>query len=137
MAVNPSEQSPWDDVWLRWTSKPGRGKLRVSTTLVCRKELQADYRRATEWPPDVIPDPEPAYVAEWRRVLAALDQQPCVVGVAAHPTYIYTNRPGIDRAEAERMLAHFLRERHSIEVPRFRWDRLNGGSVITPIGFAG
>jgi hypothetical protein len=133
MAANPNDQCPWDDVWLRWTSKPGRRKVRVGTTLVSRRELQADYRRA-ECPPDVPPDPEPACVAEWRRVLAALDREHRVVGATADPTYIYTNSAGIDRTEAERMLALFLRERHGIEAPRFRWDRLSRAAVI-PLGF--
>jgi hypothetical protein len=41
----------------------------------------------------------------------------------------------VDRAEAERMLALFLRERHGIDHPAFEWLEVAAGSGIMTIGF--
>jgi hypothetical protein len=50
-----------------------------------------------------------------------------------HLEQVYTNAKGIDRAEAERMLAFYLAEVFGIKNPKFVWARPE--IIIMPTGF--
>lgn len=60
---------------------------------------------------------------ECHGLLAQLDRQQFVINGAGSLASVYTNANGIDRAEAERMLAYFLRDQYDIHNPKFVWDK--------------
>lgn len=136
IATTRSAKSPWEDVWLRWKGKPGRRTYTAAITLKCRAEVLVDQQYGRELQAE---DPDsgfwPTNVAETERMLAALAKETYIVGPDADPTYIYTSANGIDRAEAERMLAFFFRQRHGIGSPQFKWNRLKAGPAVIPLGF--
>ena len=136
ISAHASAKAPWEDVWLRWKSKPGRRTYTKGTTLKTRAELLVDLRHGRELQTE-DPDAESGlvYVAGLEKILTGLDENQYMIGPEADPTYIYTRSPGIDRAEAERMLLFFLRNRYEIRFPQFKWNRLEGGPAIIPVGF--
>ena len=76
--------------------------------------------------------------ARMRAALKVLETQPYYVdppwpGQDKHLETVYTNAKGIDRAEAERMLAFYLAEVFGVKNPKFVWDRPE--IIIMPTGF--
>ena len=111
IAAGPHYESPWEDVWLQWKGKPGRRKYSADPTLVGLHEALNDLKVA---PAKDKPDQ--------REVLKQLKRQPYVVEIT-NLTHVYTRAEQFNRAEAERMLAYYLKERHGIANPKFRWRK--------------
>jgi len=98
-------------------------------------------RRALDLPKTTKAERASWYLEDDARLRAAqkaLETQPYYVdppwpGQDEHLETVYTNAKGIDRAEAERMLAFYLAEVFGIKVPKFVWRRAK--DVIMPVGF--
>lgn len=131
IAFGPHYKSPWEDVWLRWKGKPGRRRYYTAPTLICRAELIADLERHRERqkkrPKLYVTD-----IAHDEAILRALECSPHAVD-DWDPPNVCTRAIGIDRAEAERMLAFLLERRYGVLNPKFEWKRTD--FCITPTGF--
>jgi len=131
IAFGPRYKSPWEDVWLQWKGKPGRRRYYSSPTLVCRAELVVDLERNRE----LLTQQGEMYatdVAHDEAMLDALERAPNAVD-DWDPPNVYTRAVGIDRAEAERMLAFLLERRYGVLNPKFDWKRPD--VCISPTGF--
>lgn len=117
IAFGPHYKSPWEDVWLRWKGKPGRRCYHSAPTLIWRAELLADVKRHRErqkkrpkWYADDIAHDE--------AMLYVLEDSPYAVD-DWNPPNVYTRAIGMDRAEAERMLAFLLERGYAVLNPKF------------------
>lgn len=161
IAAGPQYKSPWEDVWLRWKGKPGRRVYHAAPCLSCSAEIQPELdshqriRDRDEKADPVknlvtgldLPEVTKEERASWyleddarlRTAQKTLETQPYYVDPpwpgkeAKHLEQVYTNAKGIDRAEAERMLAFYLAEVFGIKNPKFVWARPE--MVIIPTGF--
>lgn len=150
IAFGPHYKSPWEDVWLRWKGKPGRKVYRAAPTLVCHRELyvelemHAEIRKGPLHPlsiGDIILPGTPEVPMEeresWylrddevmRSMLAALERAPYACDWQSYPerdkglSTVYTKAAGIDRKEAERMLAYFLEVAYGVKNVKFDWKK--------------
>jgi hypothetical protein len=71
--------------------------------------------------------------ADAREVLAELATADYVYRGVGPRLNIYTKAKGIDRAEAERMLAFWMLKEHGIRNPKFVWNRPE--FIVEPMGF--
>jgi hypothetical protein len=132
IALGLQYKSPWEDVWLRWKGKPGRRRYSSAPTLVCRAELIADLesdrclqnKRSAASAGDIEHDK------------AMLDELECAPYAVDDwdPPNVYTRANGINRAEAERMLAFLLERRYKVLNPKFEWKKKTGFCIM-PTGF--
>ena len=138
LQVNGKHKVPWEDVWIEWTGKPGRKKMRFGPTLVgyaelldqidFEKEMVAEYPDVEEYKRDLL-DYEHA-----AKTLAVIYETCAIIDPKYRTTpNIYTSKRMIDRAEAEKMLGYYLRNYHGIERPRFKWKRAR--YVVDPMSF--
>ena len=44
IAHNKKYKSPWEDVWLSWTGKPGRTKYYLAPCLCSKTNVETDYQ---------------------------------------------------------------------------------------------
>ena len=114
----------WEDIWISWKGKPGRTTYKASPCVICSAELEFDMwlhdkiRREQNEPDWYLDEDENA-----REALATLERQEyAVMGVDAS-LQIVTKAKGIDRKEAERMLAWYLLRYHRVRNPKFSWQR--------------
>lgn len=134
IATNTFERSPWEDVWIEWTGKPGRKTYRAAPCLVCAAELLADLAlhervRSEQDEPTWYLDHD----ADIQQALrTAADEGYACMGTGAG-LQIVTLEKGITRKEAERMLGWYLRRTHGIKHTRFSWQRPK--LVAQPTGF--
>ena len=129
IAFGPQYRSPWEDVWIRWKAKPGRRLYYAAPTLICLAELLADLQRTRE---RHRKRPRPEDIAHDEAMLTALEVSPHAAD-DYDPPNVYTRAIGINRSEAERMLAFWLGRRHGIKNPKFEWRKTD--FCITPTGF--
>ena len=118
----PTAISPWSDVWLRWKGKPRRKVYYAAPCLCGRDNLDFDRMITEKCAKD---NPEFDYsedIAREQAMADALERQPYAFDDHDMPN-VYTRAAGIDRAEAERMLRFFLRERHGLKDVKFRWKK--------------
>lgn len=132
IAFGPRYKSPWEDVWLRWKGKPGRRCYYSAPTLVCRAELVADLARHRERRKK-RPKSNPTDIAYDEAILQALEDSPYAVD-DWDPPNVYTCAIGLDRAEAERMLAFLLEHRYGVMNPKFKWKKKTDFCIM-PTGF--
>lgn len=71
-------------------------------------------------------------IAHDEAMLAALERSPYAAD-DYDPPNVYTRANGINRAEAERMLAFLLERRHGVKNPRVEWKKTD--FCVTPTGF--
>lgn len=148
----PHHKSPWEDVWLRWhKGKPSRGMARAAPTLECAAELRAELEmneeiRRKPISHDSTAEERQAWYREEDAVYAAqlkeLETQPYSSDTDFAPKS-WDNRPalgtvvtkanGIDRAEAERMLAYYLGRHYGLRNVKFVWKRPD--FCVQPAGF--
>lgn len=153
----PKAKVPWDDVYLRWKGKPGRKRYYSGPCLECQAELVADLKMHEEIrnrPDDEVYKEMPEVLrprrtttweerqtwyrdedATYARVLTELQTQEF-----AHygddergALTIVTKANGIDKREAERMIAWYLEKVRGIRNPKFCWKRPK--FIIQPMGF--
>jgi hypothetical protein len=126
MAVDPTAQQLWGDVWIRFKARPGRRAYSFGPCLCSRKDLERDLAGFDSDAGATLADfsEDIAYV---HSVLETLRNQPFWFNpdddMSRRGTpNIYTATDWIDRAEAERMLTYFMSTlgHHN---PRFHWKR--------------
>ncbi|MBN1569114.1 MAG: hypothetical protein JXA73_14790 [Acidobacteria bacterium] len=132
IAVSRRYRSPWEDVFLSWTGKPGRRKYHLMLSLISRKVAERDHQEDTMSPvqshdaksSDLMrqsgPDIEAIALGKIHVIMNGSDNLPDV----------YTPKEYIDRAEAERMIAVVMRL-HGFDSIRCKWKRPK--FIITPV----
>lgn len=124
--VSKEYRQPWADVWLSWTSKPGRTKMKYAPCLVSKPSAEQDLM-ITEDCARLHPDLNyKDDLARERRVLSALtalDSIHIEEFANKHMPEIATSREYIDRREAERMLRYYFETMHRMPLVRFKWHR--------------
>lgn len=151
----PHAKVPWDDVYLRWKGKPGRRIYHAAPCLECVAEIHAELQMHE----DIRNREDEDYLAavdsmfrrthraskeerqtwyrdedaKYQRLLAELDTQEYACYGEGAGLHIVTKANGIDRWEAERMLAWWLKTAENIRNAKFVWDAPD--YVITPTGF--
>jgi len=104
IATDREYRQPWSDVWISFTGKPGRKRCKFGPTLVALPALIQDVELARS-------SGDVAETRDCERILRVLSRSNYYVEArsseAGFPS-IYTSRKYIDRAEAERMIAHFM-----------------------------
>jgi len=136
IAVGKQYRSPWEDVWLRWKGKPGRKVYRASLTLECAAEVVVDlqmHASIRSESPEMRKDWYQEEDTEYRRVLQILEAQPYAAIEWPSASVIVTNAKGLDRDEAERMMAWYLSGTYGIVNPKFIWKRPK--ICVVPTGF--
>ena len=133
IAHDPRNESPWEDVWIRWRNRPGR-PVYEGPVLCTAAGLESDIsinRECAKTHPELEWDAE---YAELQTHLATVqaDGYAHSDGGRYNTPEIWTLRGSIDRGEAERMLAWHLLKRHGIRQPNFKWRRPR--YFIGPIG---
>lgn len=134
IAFGVQYKSPWEDVWLRWHGKPGRTRYYLGPTLCCEAELIADLEMNIECQRK---HPEYDYSEDIdgsRRMLQDLRGSRFASELVGGTPGIYTKANGIDRKEAEAMLAFMLEKRFDIKNPKFDWRRQTD-FCVSPMGF--
>ena len=106
----------------------GPTSLLRRATLICRAELLADLERTRE---RHRKRPRPEDIEHDEAMLTALEVSPHAAD-DYDPPNVYTRAIGINRSEAERMLAFWLGRRHGIKNPKFEWRKTD--FCITPTG---
>jgi len=109
IAFGQDYQSPWEDVWLQWTTKPGRRKIRWAPCLVSRSYANA----AQEFDPDYYSQP----------LQAVASGDIFIVDPKSETTEIFTPADYVDRAEAERMITTLVTAISGPQPVRFKWKR--------------
>ena len=134
----------WEDVWLRVCS--GKRTLRLAPCLVSREDLRSTihlYTRIAEDPTAQTREIHRTAAAEMEALLRTIDVNGFAVSCAPKTTRrgrdpgrdfaiadVYTKVPWIDRAEAERMLDHYL-STLGLRGCRYKWKL--PGLVAMPI----
>jgi hypothetical protein len=123
---NATDKVPWADVWVSWVTEQRGKREYYGPTLIgaydLRGELRLERELAAEHPKDR------SFAAQARRYARVLEafRNGKRFEIEHHrknkgyPT-LYTSEEFIDRGEAERMLAYFLK-RKGIDDPVFRWE---------------
>jgi hypothetical protein len=135
-AQYPDAKVPWDDVYLRWKGKPGRRVYRAAPCLECEAELKMDLKIHEDIRQRYNGEHDDWYRkedADYQRVLAELAVADYAASGEGAGLCIYTKSHGIDKHEAERMLAWWLNRTHGIRNPKFVWNRPK--FIVTPMGF--
>lgn len=105
IAVDPTARQPWSDVWIRFTSRPGRRTYQYGPTLLSRPELRHDLRAVRE--DATIGESTPVSIPLLEGIDRILDASPIHVDLAGSGQgfpNVYSSAEWIDRREAERML---------------------------------
>jgi hypothetical protein len=153
-AQYPDARVPWDDVYLRWKGKPGRTVYRAAPCLECDAELKVELKihedirnREDTDEVNVLDSLRPARTttkeerqswyrdedATYQRVLKDLETVNYAESGEGAGLCLYTKAAGINKHEAERMLAWWLNKTHGIRNPKFVWNRPK--IIVTPMGF--
>jgi len=123
IAVSKKYSSPWEDVWLSWTGKPGRKKYRLAPCLCGKLEAEQELELTLEckekypeidWDED-IQKSELALMEISNGNIYVEDPKDKI-------TNIYTPKDCIDREEAEKMI-RILMESHGFDLIRLKWNR--------------
>jgi hypothetical protein len=118
IAVDKTYRQPWSDLWISFTSKPGRRRYAFAPTLVSLPALKQDLQMAL----DVN---DAAEAADCERIMQLLNEDDGLDierGANEDQPTIYTSREYIDRAEAQRMISYFLGTLGYANC-RFKWLR--------------
>ena len=134
------EHTPWEDVWLRWKTRPN-GVRTAGPTLIGRAELESDMSVIREvYASDPRAAQEQWYADESReheRVLAQFEAgasivvgPPMLAKDGGDISNVYINQRMFNRADAERMLAQYLNERFGVRRVKFSWKR--PAAIVVP-----
>lgn len=151
-AQYPDTKVPWDDVYLTWKGKPGRKTYRASPCLECDAEVKMDLKmheeirnREGEWnaldslrtAPRATKEERQSWYREddavYMQVLKDLETSEFAESGKGAGLCIYTKSVGINKREAERMMAWWLEKHYGIRNPKFVWNKPK--TIITPMGF--
>lgn len=109
ISINSEYKSPWEDIWLSWTDKPGRKKYYCGPTLICKPTLESDLKISLECKKDYI-DGFDKEIEEYTNALAILKHIDIYIPMFNDDIpNIYTSKDYINRQEAERMIAELMK----------------------------
>lgn len=132
IAVDKSYESPWEDIWLRWRDRPGRAR-KATVTICGRGNLENDIDIQEKCLADAVREKKDyatecaADLAKLRGLLAKLTT-PESTALYPHDDDdgcpdIYCGKEMLTRAEAERVMAQWLEQKHGLRNLKFCWRR--------------
>jgi hypothetical protein len=131
IALSPKNQSPWEDVWLYWTGKPGRKRYCLGPWLCSKSHTEREYKSCLAFQAD---NHDLDYSEEIKQYGTALEAIRLgnihIEDPNGKMPNIYTPAEFIDRVEAERLIA-FLMKLHGFENIHCKW--LKPKMVIIPV----
>jgi len=130
IAASTKYSSPWEDVWLSWTGKPGRKKFYLAPILVShydtRIELEINKKLQAEHGSLYDND-----VEQYTEILKILDHKPYYhLPDNTFPT-VFTSSEVINREEATRMIEYLMRSLGFDDI-MCKWKRLKHNRMIIP-----
>jgi hypothetical protein len=112
--VSSRSRTKWADVWVRFTSRPGRRQIRLGPCINGREDLETMSRwDEKEGHP---PSEETKAILAGNKIVVS-KEGPEDIPEIHHPAAAVT------RKEAEEAIAFWLKEKFGIAQCRFRWDR--------------
>jgi len=129
IAVSRKYRSPWEDVRLSWTGKPGRKKYHLVVSLFSKPSAVRYHRELTAHDGDGESDEQ---MHQSGLAIEAMDhgKRHLIMTGCDNLPDVYSPEEFIDRAEAERMIADVMRA-NGYENIRCKWKRPK--FIITPI----
>lgn len=128
---NKTYQSPWEDVWLSWTGKPGRKKYYLAPTLCSKtstiydQEINIECKKRN---PNIDFDDD---IKETQKAIDSINNGIIYIdNPKSKLPNISSPKDYIDRAEAERMIAEVMKL-HGYDSIICKWRRPK--FVIIPI----
>ena len=131
MSVYPEAESPWEDVWVSWKTRPGRSRERYIVTVAGRQNLESDLNIVSKCLDDAVAEHDEKLIETFKvdllqlqRILAAVslcgvldetDKDGCVD--------IYVNKEFLNRVDTENALISWLEREHGVKRPKFAWRR--------------
>jgi hypothetical protein len=138
--LGPHYTVGWEDVWLRWVSKPGKTIHRAGPCLMSRGDALGSLEEAkwTLTQDDLMVKYGDIYredLEDCQAIVDRLNTERFVLDdhhASNDPMMpnIYTQADDIDRAEAERMLAWWLERVCGVTRPKFQWKRVEGPIIF-------
>jgi len=123
IAVSKKYQSPWEDVWLSWTGKPGRKKYYLAPCLISKPYAESEHEWNLKYSKE---HPDPFWEEELKQyviILKTLESNEIYIeDINDDISSIYTQKDFIDRNEAEKMIAFFMKL-HGFNAIRCKWNR--------------
>jgi hypothetical protein len=131
IALSPDYESPWEDVWVRWKTRPGHSTRWRVATVVGRVNLERDFKLASEGLAEAERDKDESLANDYRedvgfygKVLRGISLHGVEINEAGEGgPDIYVNKPMLNRADAEHALSEWLDRAYYIREPKFEWDR--------------
>jgi len=110
IGVSKKYGQPWSDVYISWIDKPGRKKYYLAPCLVSKVALEYDLKSNLEIQKKYNDDLFKEEIEEYRNALSWLEDFDVYIHNPSNSlTNIYTSKDYIDRAEAEKMIAEFMK----------------------------
>lgn len=123
IALNKKYHSPWEDVWLSWTDKPGRKKYYLAPTLCSKPTVVQDQEINFECQKE---HPDLDYkddIIETAKALDSINQGEIYIdNTNSKIPNVSTPKDYINREEAERMIAEVMKL-HGYESIICKWRR--------------
>lgn len=123
IAVSSKYESPWEDVYLSWTAKPGRKKYRIAPCLCSKSEAEREHRINLKCRAE---NPEMDWSDDINHSTLALEAIALkgiyIDGPDSDIPNVYSPAEFIDRIEAERMIAEVMKL-HGFNSIRCKWKR--------------
>lgn len=118
----------WEDVWLRWKTKPTKTHYKAPT-LMSRSDLETELEinqlcmEDTEW------NNTPYFINEKQKLLNILNHLAVESDLYFDGDDIYTSKESIDRDEAERMIREYMK-RQGFSHVNLKWRKPSRPCVI-------
>lgn len=129
----PDQPFGWEDVSLKWTAKPNRGRVERMVTLSGKKEIQGQLELSLDCQRD---NPDLDYsedIAYHREIVRDVEAEGLLVRVGAEGRdEVYLNKDWLVKADAEMMLKAYAAAIGFPDV-RIKWQRSK--FVIIPVTF--
>ena len=124
IAASKKYQSPWEDVWLSWTGKPGRTRYYCAPCLASKTEALSEHEINLECKKKYPENHWDEEIKESQNTLEEIASGKIYIADASDIPNIYSPKDYIDRAEAEKMIALVMYEVYGFDKIRCKWDRL-------------
>ena len=128
LAIYKDYKTPWEDVWLITTIKPGRKKLKLGPCLIGRKSLEGDLLWEEKFKNE---DKDLFYQEEYdllKNALEAIDKGEYFYHYfkgedGLNIPDIYSPKDYIDREEAEKMIGDLMMKKYGFNEIKCKWKR--------------
>jgi len=124
LAIYKDYKTPWEDVWLTTTVKPGRKKLKLAPCLIGRKSLEDDLlweKKFKNEDNDLFSQEEYDHC---KNVLKIINKEEYFYHYFNDKNIldIYSPKDYIDREEAEKMIGELMKK-YLVDSVKCKWKR--------------